>query len=147
MTAGDYTARHRLKDGIEQMDTVVIERKGLGDLFVSFTSGYEQEKAKWERAQACGLSYILAIEGTATDVLRGHTYWAGGELREAKKSGLAMLRQLCSIQRRYQLSVWFCSSRKEMAVLVQEYFLAAERIPPTISLKNQLEKQVNLAHP
>ena len=130
LTTGDYSARHRLKSGIEQMDTTVIERKGLGDLFGSFCRNYEQEKKKWERAQAWNLQYILAIEGTVSDVLAGHTYWKAGEVHEAKKSGLAQIRQLCSIERRYGVSVRFFASRKEMALWIVEYFLSAERIPP-----------------
>ena len=129
MTAGDYTARHQVGT-VEQLDSTVFERKAVGDLFASFTAGYTREKAKWQRAQTLGLTYILAIEATCTEILKGHTYWQGGELREAKKSGIAMIRQLMSLQRRYGLGVWFCSSRREMALRIQEYFLSFERMPP-----------------
>ena len=112
MACADYTARHTLKSGIEQMDTTVCERKGLGDLFGSFCRNYEQEKRKWEKAQAWQLQYILAIEGTISDVLAGHQYWKQGAVHEAKKSGLAQLRQLCTIERRYGVQVKYFESRK-----------------------------------
>ena len=124
LPTGDYGAEH---DGID--DSTIFERKSLSDCFKSFTGdGYEREKAKWQRAQALGLTYILAIEGTASEVLQGHTYWLKGELHESKKSGLTMVRQLLSIQRRYGIPVWFTSSRKEMAMLIQEFYLSFERI-------------------
>ena len=128
LTAGDYTALHQ-HGTIEQLDPTVFERKSIPDLFSSFTAGYDQEKAKWSRLMDMGLAYILAVEGTASEVLKGHTYWAQGERHEAKKSGLAQLRQLLSVMRRYGLHIWFCSSRQEMALLILEYFLAKEREP------------------
>ena len=128
LTSGDYTCYHGTPpDNV--WDTTVVERKSLADCFNSFCRNYEREKAKWERAQAAGLSYMLAIEGTVSDVLAGHAYWKQGEVHEAKKSGLAQIRQLCSIERRYGVQVKYFSSRKEMALWLVEYFLSAERIP------------------
>ena len=128
MKTGDYTAKHTLKNGVEQLDSTVCERKSISDLFSSFTRNYEQEKKKWERAQAWNLQYILAIEGTVSEVLAGHTYWKAGEVHEAKKSGLAQLRQLCTIERKYGIQVQFFESRKAMALWIVEFFLAQERI-------------------
>ena len=123
---GDYTAWHRF-NGREVPDPCVVERKGMGDLFTSFTSGYEREKAKWTKAHQLGLHYILAIEGTVTDVLQGNRYWHDGEAQEGRKSGLAQLRQLCTISLKYQVQTWFFSSRKEMAFYLLEFFLASGR--------------------
>ncbi|MEK7557083.1 MAG: ERCC4 domain-containing protein [Patescibacteria group bacterium] len=128
MVMADYTARHTLKNGTQQLDTAVIERKAE-DLWTSFTGeNYEREKAKWTRAHALGLTYIICVEGTVSEVLAGHTYWKAGEVHEAKKSGLAQLRQLLSIQRRYGVQVQFFESRKAMALWIVEYFLSAERM-------------------
>lgn len=33
-----------------------------------------------------------------------------------------------TISRKYPVSLWFCASRKEMALRVLEYFLAGERM-------------------
>lgn len=124
MSVGDYGCKH--KDG--SMDSTVIERKSIGDLYHSFTHEYDNEKAKILRAKAAGLTYILAIESPALDVRKGHQYWKGGELHEVKKSGIAQVRQIMTISRKYDVPVWWCAGRIEMAFLVQEYFLAAERI-------------------
>ena len=123
---GDYTAWHRF-NGREVPDPCVVERKGIGDLFTSFTSGYEREKAKWTKAHQLGLHYVLAIEGTVTDVLQGNRYWKAGEAQESRKTGLAQLRQLCTISLKYQVQTWFFSSRKEMAFYLLEFFLASGR--------------------
>ena len=127
--AVDYGALHT-SAGQEVMDRTVIERKELGDLFHSFTAQYDREKAKIRRAHDFDFAYILAIEGSASDILQGHIYWKGGTMHESKKSGLAMLRQLMSISRRYRVPIWFCRDRKDMALRIVEYFLAQERIPP-----------------
>src|SRR3990167_7063722 len=132
LPVGDYIATHDWKE-TTLLDPVIVERKNPSDLWNSFTGDhYKAEKAKLVKAQTLGLSYVLAIEVNATEIIRGHTYWAGGELRESQKSGLAMLRQLFSLCRRHGVVLWFCSSRTEMAFRLQEFFLAWERMenPP-----------------
>lgn len=123
LAVGDYTAFHG-----EQQDTTVCERKSLSDLFTSFTGNYDAERNKILKAKELGLTYILAIEASFSEVLKGHSYWKQGEVHESKKSGLAMIRQLMTLQRKYGIQVWFCQSRKEMAIMIQEYFLAQERV-------------------
>lgn len=124
LAVGDYTARH--KDG--SMDRTVCERKSCADLFHSFTHQYENEKRKIAMAYDLGLSYVLAIEGTVSEIAKGHTFWRDGRLQEAKKSGIAQVRQIMTIQRKYGIEVWWCRDRAEMAFKVQEFFLAWERI-------------------
>lgn len=124
LKVGDYTVRH--KDG--SMDTAVVERKSVADLFHSFTHEYENEKEKIFRAKELGLTYILAVESPALEVRKGHRYFKAGEWHEVKKSGISQVRQIMKIQRKYGIEVWWCASRSEMAFLIQEYFLAAERI-------------------
>lgn len=126
LRVGDYGCRH--KDGT--MDEVVIERKSIGDLFSSFTGeNYEREKAKIARAKEAGLRYILAIESPALEVRKGHRYRKDGEWHEVKKTGIAQVRQIMTLLRRGDFDeVWWCRDRTEMAFLIQEYFLAAERI-------------------
>lgn len=126
LLVGDYTARH-LIEGRELPDVAVVERKGLSDLFLSFAGGYEREKAKWVKAQHLGLQYVLAIEGTISDILQGNRYWHEGEAQESRKSGLTQLRQLCTLSVKYQVQTWFFTTRKEMALYLLEYFLASGR--------------------
>ena len=70
LLVGDYTAWHQL-DGKDIPDSVVVERKALGDLFTSFASGFEREKAKWTKANHLGLQYVIAIEGTVSEIVQG----------------------------------------------------------------------------
>ena len=123
LAVGDYTAEH---NGIR--DTAICERKSLSDLFTSFTGNYDAERDKIRRAKELGLTYILAIEGTFSELLKGHSYYAGGEWHVARKTGIAMARQLMTLQRKYGITVWFCESRQVMAMMMQEYFLAQERV-------------------
>ena len=123
LEVGDYTAMHG-----EVRDSSVVERKSLADLFTSFAGNYEAEKDKLLKAKGMGLTYILAIEVPFLEVLKGNTYWKDGELHESKKSGLSQIRQLMTWQRKYGVVVWFCQSRREMAMQIQEYFLAQERV-------------------
>ena len=122
---GDYAAIHA--EGV--WDTTRIERKGISDLFHSFTGEpYDYERAKILRAKDQRLQYVLAIEATFSEVLRGHAYWKDGEYHEVKRTGLSLVRMLMTIQRKYQISVWWCAGRKEMALRVLEFFLAQERV-------------------
>lgn len=125
LKVGDYTARH--KDGT--MDKTVIERKSIGDLFSSFTgSNYEREKDKIKRAKELGLRYVLAVESPALEVRKGHSYKKGGEIHTVQKTGISQVRQILTLQRRGDFDeVWWCTSRTEMAFLIQEYFLTYER--------------------
>ena len=127
LPVGDYAARH-LIEGREIPDMHCVERKAVGDLYTSMASGYEREKAKWTKAQQLGLRYILAIEGTISEILHADSYVGeGGERIVRRKDGLAQIRQLCTLQIKYGITVMFCSSRKEMAFYLMEFFLASGR--------------------
>jgi hypothetical protein len=119
LSVGDYQAEGQ---------SVVVERKSVADLFSSFSGGYEQERNKIIRAKARDLKYILAIEASATEIRKGHTYWKDGEEHEAAKTGISQVKQLMTISRKYGVEVWFCEGRKDMAFRIMEYFLAQERV-------------------
>ena len=106
----------------------VVERKSVADLFGSFSSNYDNEKAKMVRAKQLGWQYILAIEAPALEIRKGHEYRKDGEWVESKKGGLAQVRQLMTWQVKYGVQVWWCNGRREMAFMVMEYFLAWERL-------------------
>lgn len=127
LPTGDYGAWHE-QGGEQVRDTAVVERKSLPDLFSSFCAGYERERNKILRAKELGLSYILTIEGTFAEVLSGHAYFDGTDWQEARKTGLSLIKQLMTCQRKYGIQVWWCASRKEMAFRIQEFFLASERV-------------------
>lgn len=108
-----------------------IERKSIADLFGSFSSGYEREKAKILKAQALNLKYILAIEGTVFEVREGHQYQKDGEVRQSKKDGLSQVRQLMTCYSKGYFDIWWCRGRREMAFMIYEYFLAQEKLLKT----------------
>jgi len=120
---GDYSAWHD-----DTPDESVVERKSVADCFTSFTSNYEAERRKIKLARELNLRYVLAIEATATQILQGYQFWTKDGLRDHRKSGMAMLKQLMTIQRKYQVTVWFCAGRDDMAMRILEYFLAWERV-------------------
>ncbi len=120
---GDYTARH--KDG--QLDTTVIERKSIADLFSSYTSNYDAERAKFIRAKTRNLKFILAIEASALKVREGHFYTKDDTVHQVGKDGISQVRQLMTITRKYDVEVWYCQDRTDMAFRIMEYFLTHDR--------------------
>lgn len=112
----------------EQMPSVV-ERKSIADLFNSFTSPskYKREKNKIQRAADLGYRYIIAIESPALRVLEGYNYVRGGVVYESKKTGIAQLRQMMTISQKYEVDIWYCNGREEMAIRILEWFLSYER--------------------
>lgn len=124
LEVGDYACQVG-----ERLLPIRIERKSIADLFSSFSSGYENEKAKIVKARDLGLKYILAIEGTLFDIREGHSYMKDGELHYSKKDGLSQVKQLYTmLAKGYFDQLWFFKSRAEMAFGILQYFLSLERL-------------------
>ena len=124
LDVGDYAARI-----LGALAPVRIERKSIADLFTSFSSGYENEKAKIEKAKRLNLKLILAIEGTLFDVREGHSYKKAGEIFYSKKDGLSQVKQLYTmLVKGYFSEIWYFRSRGEMAFGIIKYFQALERV-------------------
>lgn len=123
---GDYTASYTI-GGREVESSSVVERKSKADLFGSYTSGYENERKKFIRAKELGKRFILAVEEPVSSILKGHTYTKGGVDYTSKKDGMSMLRQLMMCCVKYGVTLWTFNTRGEMALQIQEYFLAEER--------------------
>lgn len=124
LLSGDYGCWHG-----DEEDKTLFERKSIADLFGSFTGDrYEKEKDKWTRAKEAGYEYIIAIESTASTVRQGYSYTKGGVTYPSKKDGLSQVKQLMTISRKYDIPIWFCNGRRDMAFLIYEYFLSHERI-------------------
>lgn len=111
---GDYGA---CIDGV--VVPVAFERKGLGDLYGTMTSGYERFKKEMGRAKEAGAKLVLLVEGTRAKVGNGY--------KHSRYPGSAMLKKLAMLRVRYDLEYHFCSSREEMAGLISDFFLAIER--------------------
>lgn len=123
LDTGDYSAIYK-----GQLDKVRIERKSVPDLFSSFTRNYRNELAKIERAHAAGYKYIIAIEAPCSTIRNGCTYTRHGVVHAVKKSGLAQVRQMMTLSRKYGVEVWYCADRRDMGLMVQEYLLVTERM-------------------
>lgn len=123
LETGDYAVKI---DG--ELAPIRVERKGIGDLFASFSGdNYRREKEKIERARASNLRYILAIEGSCSDIRKGHQYRQGGQWHKVQKDGLSQVRQIETISMRYGVEVRYCSGRDDMSFMVQEILMAYVR--------------------
>ena len=116
LEVGDYCAEYT--DG--ERAPIVFERKAMGDLFGTSTSGYKRFKAEINRAKASHIKMILAIEGNQTEIVAGYAYSAF--------NGLSMLRKLCTMWLKYDLMPMFFDSRESMAVFIQEFYEAYGRL-------------------
>lgn len=126
LISGDYTFEY--DDGVRS--EWLIERKSVSDLWGSFSSmeRYKREKEKFQRARDIRKRFILAVEATCWEIRRGHEYHKSGEIVASKKDGLSMVRQLMTISQKYDVPVWYCNGRSDMAFRIIEWFLARNRI-------------------
>ena len=124
LNTGDYAL---LING--QLGNTRIERKSKADLFSSFQGeAYTREKDKISRAKTWGQLYVIAIEATASDVKLGYGYTKQGEWVPCQKTGIAQLRQMCTISLKYQIQIHYCNGREDMALLIKELLTAEVRV-------------------
>jgi len=98
---------------------IVFERKSLGDLFGTMTSGYARFKREMARARQAGITLVLIIEGSMKDVAKGYQY--------SKFDGNAMLKKLFMLWIRYDLFPVFCEDRRTASRFIEETFSAVAR--------------------
>ena len=98
---------------------IIFERKGMGDLFGTMTSGYERFKREMERARESNMTLIILVEGTYSDV------WQG--IEHSQFDGPSMVKKLATLMVKYDLHTWFCESRRVMARRIVDTFSAIER--------------------
>lgn len=116
---GDYAGMMgKDKDNLVQIPWAV-DRKSLGDLYGTMTHGYERWKKCMERAKAANHKLVLAVECTYTQVGNGFDH--------SEFTGEAMLKKLNTLQAKYELDIWFCSGRREMASRIAGFLSAVER--------------------
>ncbi len=99
---------------------VFFERKSIPDLFSTLTSGYERFRREIMRAKNSEVELIVAIEGTISEVLKGH--------KHSKVKGLTILKTLSMLRAKYKISHQFYCSRKMMAKGILEQFTAFGRL-------------------
>jgi len=114
LDVGDYMAEI---DG--KVVPISFERKGLGDLFGTMTSGYDRFKAEMKRAADSKVKLILVIENSMADVLEGYSH--------SQFEGKSMLMKLAMLHVKYDLEYHFFNNRQEMARFIFETFDAVGR--------------------
>lgn len=123
LDVGDYGCIY--KDGY--IPPFYVERKSIGDLFGTLTSGYDRFKAEIERAIESNVIMTIAIEESLTDVRRGHTYPKRndkGEMIECHIPGEPRVKQLMTLWAKYGIDAHFFTSRSEMSYWIYTRFVA-----------------------
>ena len=103
---GDYRARYQ--DGSSSV--AVFDRKSLGDLYGTLTSGYLRFKKELERSLADGARLELIVECPLTKVAEG--------FERSQFEGRSMMKKLGTLWHKYQLYTVFCKDRAEMAAYI-----------------------------
>lgn len=116
LCVGDYGVRYL----DHSMCPVYFERKSLGDLFSTMTSGYKRFKREMVRAKENGVKLVLAIEGTFGDVMEGVTH--------SRVTGETIIRKLMTLWLKYDLMPMFFESRVSMARGIREFYEAFGRL-------------------
>lgn len=123
LETGDYSIRIA-----GELAPIRIERKGVGDLFSSFSGdNYRREKEKIERAKEGNLRYILAIESSCSELRKGYSYTKRGVTYQSQKDGISQIRQIETISMKYGVEIRYCSGRDDMAFMVQEILMSYVR--------------------
>ena len=112
LDVGDYRAQYT--DGTYS-DTV-FERKSLGDLYGTMTSGYQRFKKELTRSRNSNINLILIVECSFSEVASGyeHSTWEGG----------SMIKKLGTMWFKHALPVLFMNGRDDMAGFIVSYFTA-----------------------
>lgn len=98
---------------------IMMERKGLGDLFGTMGQGYERFKVEMKKAKDMDCHMMLLVEGSMMDVWKGYEH--------SSISGDSMLKKLAMLRVRYDLEVHFFNTRREMARFIEEIYSAVVR--------------------
>ena len=107
---GDYQAEYL--DGVRS--TVVFERKSIGDLFGTLSSGMKRFRREIERSKQVGARLVIAVEGTIEEVEQGHEY--------STKSGETILKTLGTLMFKHGIPTMFNPSRADMARMITWVF-------------------------
>ena len=115
LRVGDYGCRYL--DGT--VPPIFFERKSVGDLWGTMTAGYPRFKKEMSRGWDSGVTIILAIEATLTEVYGGFS--------RSQVAGDSMVQKLFTLQRRHNLPLVFCDGRAEMVAYITEFYEAIGR--------------------
>jgi len=106
---GDYSAHC---DG--QVCPVYFDRKSIGDLFGTLGKGYSRFKKEINRSVEDEANLVIIIEKPLTDIIKGH--------KHSSMKGIGIARTLFTLMVRHHVPFVCCSSRREMATYISEFY-------------------------
>ena len=106
---GDYSCHF---DG--QVCPIYFERKSLSDLFGTLTSGYKRFKDEINRSIESKSRLVIIIEVSLTDILKGH--------KHSSVKGESIAKTLFTLMVRHHIPFICCTSRREMALYISEFY-------------------------
>lgn len=115
LVCGDYMVM--FKDGYVM--PLSFERKALGDLFSTLTSGYKRFKKEIVRAREAKVKLVIVIEGSLNRILKGAPH--------STVAGITILRKLITLWMRYGVEFHWFTTREEMALFIVETFCKGGR--------------------
>lgn len=115
LNVGDYSACFYEGHQIP----VVFERKSIGDLYGTLSSGYERFRREIDRAKADNIRLIIIVEGTLSKVLKGYPH--------SSRNAISIVYQLFTLRARHNIETVFCKDREEMSEYVTQFFIAHEK--------------------
>ena len=111
---GDYAA-----DINGKRCPIVFERKSLGDLFGTLTSGHKRFKKEINRCKDDGSQLVIIIEKPYMDIRKGYKY--------SKMKGKSITQMLHTLMQKYEVMFMPTNSRREMAMHIYDFFITWEK--------------------
>ena len=117
---GDYFGGWEDKNGnFVDFFPVAFERKSMGDLFGTLTSGMERFKREIARAKEDGFQLIIIVEGCFEEVRQGWKY--------SRAEGESILKTLFTLWVKHDVPHILCNDRTDMIRTITEMFSAVGR--------------------
>ena len=98
---------------------IVFERKSIGDLFGTLSSGYERFKREVMRCREARFKMFVIVEGSLLKVSKG--------TKHSSRSGDSVLSQLFTIFVKYGVFPVFCKDASEASKYVELFYTAYEK--------------------
>ena len=106
---GDYSCHY---DG--QVCPIFFERKSISDLFGTLGKGYHRFKKEINRAIDDGNRLVIIVEVSLTDIIKGY--------KHSSIKGEGIMRTLFTLMTRHHIPFVCCTSRREMALYISEFY-------------------------
>ena len=111
---GDYSALVN-----DKKCPIVFERKSLGDLFGTLTSGHKRFRKEITRCKDDGSHLIIIIEKPYMDIRAGYKY--------SKMKGETITKMLHTLMIKHKVPFMPMNSRREMARYIYDFYTSWEK--------------------